>query len=89
MTSIYAQKVTVAHQVVHTMNNSTTLIGVVKGGQLGKKGRSLPHVKFSTLKKQAKNFLKRKFDILIYKKETVPGTLLHFQLIMITHESFS
>jgi hypothetical protein len=30
-----------------------------------------------------------KFDILIYKKETDPGTLLHFQLIMITHESSS
>jgi hypothetical protein len=26
---------------------------------------------------------------LIYKKETDPGTLLHFQLIMITHESSS
>jgi hypothetical protein len=28
-------------------------------------------------------------DILIYKKETDPGTLLHFKLIMITHESSS
>jgi hypothetical protein len=33
--------------------------------------------------------LKKKFDILIYKKETDPSTLLHFQLIMITHESSS
>jgi hypothetical protein len=31
----------------------------------------------------------KKFDILIYKKETDPGTLLHFHLIMITHESSS
>jgi hypothetical protein len=28
-------------------------------------------------------------DILIYKKETDPTTLLHFQLIVITHESSS
>jgi hypothetical protein len=28
-------KVTVGHPVVHTMNNSTALIGVIKGGQLG------------------------------------------------------
>jgi hypothetical protein len=31
----------------------------------------------------------KKFDILIYKKKTEPGTLLHFQLIVITHESSS
>jgi hypothetical protein len=33
--------------------------------------------------------VEKKSDILIYKKETDPGTLLHFQLIMITHESSS
>jgi hypothetical protein len=31
----------------------------------------------------------KKFDILIYKKETDPSTLLDFQLIMITHDSSS
>jgi hypothetical protein len=31
----------------------------------------------------------KKFDILIYKKETDPSTLLHFQLIIITHDSSS
>jgi hypothetical protein len=31
----------------------------------------------------------KKFDILIYKKGINPGTLLHFQLIMITRESSS
>jgi hypothetical protein len=44
MTSIYAQKITVGHPVVHPMNNSTALIGVVKSGQLGLKGRSIPHM---------------------------------------------
>jgi hypothetical protein len=31
----------------------------------------------------------KKFDILIHKKETDPGTSLHFQLIMLTHENSS
>jgi hypothetical protein len=31
--------------------------------------------------------LEKWFVILIYKKETKSSTLLHFQLIMITHES--
>jgi hypothetical protein len=35
MTSIYAQKITVGHLVVRPINNSTALIGVVKGGKLG------------------------------------------------------
>jgi hypothetical protein len=33
--------------------------------------------------------LEKKFGILIYGKGTDPSTLLHFQLIMITHESSS
>jgi hypothetical protein len=31
----------------------------------------------------------KKFDILIYKKKTDPGTVLHFQFTVITHESSS
>jgi hypothetical protein len=31
----------------------------------------------------------KKVDILIFKKETDPGTLVHIQLIMITHENSS
>jgi hypothetical protein len=34
MTSIYAQNMTVKHLVVLTMNNSTALVEIVKGGQL-------------------------------------------------------
>jgi hypothetical protein len=58
MTSKYAQKMTVGHLVVHTINNSTALIGVIKSGQLGSKGRSIPHIKFSSSMKQARKFLK-------------------------------
>jgi hypothetical protein len=41
--------------------------------------------------KQAKKLQKnqKEFDILISEKETDPGTLLCFQLIMIMHESSS
>jgi hypothetical protein len=106
MTSIYAQKMTVGHLVVHTVNNSTALIGVVKGGQLGLKGS--PYLTWnccSFTKRESTlgacnpiNFtifnlnetgweVGKKFGILIYGKETGPGTLLHFQLIMITYES--
>jgi hypothetical protein len=56
MTNIFAQKMTVGHPVVHTMNNSTAFIGVVKGRQLGLKGRSIPHVEL----------------LLFYKKEKQP-----------------
>jgi hypothetical protein len=113
MTSIYAQKITVGHPVVDTMNNSTALIGVVKGGQLGLKGRPIPHIGTAALLQKGEttpdctlgtcnpvNFtifnlnetgleVGKKFGILIYEKETDPGTLLHFQLIVITHESSS
>jgi hypothetical protein len=51
---------TVGHLVVHTMNNSTALIGVVKGGQLGLKGRSIPHMEL----------------LLFYKKGRQPLTTL-------------
>jgi hypothetical protein len=61
MTSVYAQKVTVGHLVVHTMNNSTALIGVVKDGQLGLKGRSIPHMELL---------------LLSYKKGKQPPTVL-------------
>jgi hypothetical protein len=36
---------TVEHPVVCTVNNTTAFIGVMKGGQLGLKGRSIPHIK--------------------------------------------
>jgi hypothetical protein len=54
MTSISAQKMTVEHLVVHTMNDSTILIGVVKGGQLGLKGRSIPNMKLPLFYKRGK-----------------------------------
>jgi hypothetical protein len=95
------------------MNNSTALIGVVKGGQLGLKGEA--HISHGTAALSQKrvatsdctagacnpvnftifNFnetgweIGKKFGTLIYGKGTDPGTLLHFQLIMITHESSS
>jgi hypothetical protein len=54
MTSISAQKMTVEHPVVHTMNDSTILIGVVKGGQLGLKGKSTPNMKLPLFYKKGK-----------------------------------
>jgi hypothetical protein len=61
MKNIYAQKITVGHPVVHTINNSTVPVGVVKCGQLSLKGRSIPHMKL----------------LLFYKKkEATPTTLL-------------
>jgi hypothetical protein len=54
VTSIYAQKMTVGHLVVHTMNNSTALISVVKGGQLGLKGRSIPRMELLLFYKMGK-----------------------------------
>jgi hypothetical protein len=36
------------------MNNSTTLIGVMKGGQLGLKGRSIPHMALPLFYKKGK-----------------------------------
>jgi hypothetical protein len=92
------------------MNNSTALIGVVKDGQLGLKGRSIQHMKLPLLQKGKQpptalfvpviNFtifnlnetgweVGKKVGILINGEGTDPGTLLHFQLIMITHESSS
>jgi hypothetical protein len=35
---------TVEHPVVCTMNNSTVLMGVVKGTHLGLKGSSIPYM---------------------------------------------
>jgi hypothetical protein len=52
MTSIYVQKMTVKHEVVHSMNNS---IRVVKGGQLGLKERSIPHMELSLFYKKESN----------------------------------
>jgi hypothetical protein len=60
MTSIYAQKMTVEHLVVHPMNNSTALFRVVKGAQLGLKERSIPHMEL----------------LLFYKKWKQPLTTL-------------
>jgi hypothetical protein len=94
------------------MNNTTALIGVVKGGQIGLKGRSIPHMELLLFHKKGNNpdctlgacnpvnftifnlngtgyKVGEKFNILIYKKEIDPSTVLHFQFIMITHESSS
>jgi hypothetical protein len=45
---------TVGHLVVHTINNSTALIGVVKGRRLGLKGRSIPHMELPLFYKKGK-----------------------------------
>jgi hypothetical protein len=42
------------------MNNSTAFIGVIKGGQLGLKGRSIPHMEL----------------LLFYKREAIPDCTL-------------
>jgi hypothetical protein len=108
MTSIYAQKMTVGHLVVHTVNNSTALIGIVKGGQLGLKGSpyltwnccsftkrestlgACNPINFTILNLNETGWeVGEKFGILIYGEGTDPSTLLHFQLIMIPHESSS
>jgi hypothetical protein len=55
MTSIYAQKMTVGHLVVHAINNSTALIEVIKGGQLGLKVRSIPRMELLLFYKKGKH----------------------------------
>jgi hypothetical protein len=54
MASIYAQKITVGHSVVYTMNKPTALIGVVKGEQLDLKERSIPHMELPLFYKKGK-----------------------------------
>jgi hypothetical protein len=51
---------TVGYPVVHTINNFTALTGVIKGEQLGLKGRSIPHLELP----------------LFYKKDKQPPTAL-------------
>jgi hypothetical protein len=116
MASIYAQKMTVGHPVVRTMNNSIALIGVIKRWATWLKGKvHTSHGTAALLQKRKAtpnctlgacnpvNFtifnlnetgweVGKKFDILIFKKQTKEidaGTLLHFQLIVLTHESSS
>jgi hypothetical protein len=45
---------TVGHLVVGTLNNSTTLIGIIKGEQLDLKGRSTPHMELPLFYKKMK-----------------------------------
>jgi hypothetical protein len=45
---------TVGHPVVCTVNNTTAFIGVMKGGQLGLKGRSIPHMALPLFYKKGK-----------------------------------
>jgi hypothetical protein len=49
------QKVTVGHLVAHTINNSIAFTGVVKGGQLGLKGKAIPHMKLPLFYKKESN----------------------------------
>jgi hypothetical protein len=46
---------TVGHLVVHSVNNFTVLIGVMKGGQLGEKGRFISHLELPLFYKKESN----------------------------------